>query len=60
MAIFYPNFDKPPVQVNSIEDILAYMGDALSGFGALRIDGNKVLTHFNGQYICIGLLKGVI
>ena len=60
MAYFYPNDGRPSKEVINEDDIREYMGEVMNDFGPLEFNGNKVLTHLNGQYICIGILKGVI
>lgn len=52
---FIPNFDRPPVEVASLEDIRRYMGDDLDGFSGLEIVDDKVIAYIAGQPVsCIG------
>lgn len=54
---FYPNDGRPPIPFNSIDDITKYMGDIMSDFGPIEIEGDLVLAQMQGQYIGIGKLK---
>ena len=57
MAKLYPNDSRNPIEITSIDDIKAYMGDVMDSFGEIEIEGESVMTSLHGQYICIGKLQ---
>ena len=57
MAVFYPNFGKPPIEVFSKEDIITYYGKHFEGFDGIEIQDGIVLAIIKGEYVGIGRIQ---
>lgn len=56
--VFYPNGGES-TEISTLEDVVSYMGDSLSGFTRIEEDRNMVLAYHQNDPtpICIGQIR---